>query len=442
MSVKAIASPAGRLFREVATSTTNDIPQRHRDRFGHHGPDHHVPRYRYALRIGKNKSTDAVLFTAGAHAREWGGADICLSFATDLIASYTAKAGRTYGGKSFSALEIKRIVEGLNVVVFPCVNPDGRKFDQEHSGELWRRNRNPKDSGGIAKRIGVDINRNHAFLWDFRKAFAADALGTASDDPSDEIYHGSTADSEPETRNVHWLFDTFPRIRWYMDIHCYSGDVLWSWGDDTDQTMNHSMTFSNPTYDGQRGVEGGYGEYIPLEDLTAVEDLAKRVRNAINDVHGGSYVAKQGVYLLGTDEVKVTYPTSGCADDWAFARHLVDPSKVKVYAFTLEFGPWTGNRETSFHIPWDEMTKIIPEIDAGLLEFCASSSPPMFVPPQNLIPWELWRIFALGRLPSKPPRPPRPEASIGTVVLLGLAVALLWGINRLIRRVWFAGNLR
>jgi len=36
----------------------------------------------------------------------------------------------------------------------------------------WRRNRNPANSSGNAACIGVDINRNYDFLFDFATAFS------------------------------------------------------------------------------------------------------------------------------------------------------------------------------------------------------------------------------------------------------------------------------
>ena len=412
-----------------------------------------------ALRIGKSKSADGVLFTACVHAREWGGAEICISFATDLLESYTASTGRTYGAKSFSALAIEEIVEGLNVIVFPCVNPDGRKFDQANSTALWRKNRNPKDKKGFDEvfdsSIGVDVNRNHSFLWDFKKHFSPDAnFNTlSSDNPYSDLYHGSAADSEPETKNIHWLFDTYPQIRWYLDIHCYSGDVLWSWGDDSNQTTNPAMNFRNSAYDGQRGVEGGYGEFISTADLTIIENTAKQVRNAINTVRGSPYRAKQNPYLLGVDTV--SYPVSGCGDDYAYARHLVDSSRGKIYSFALEFGFPTGSDFTSFHIPWPEMFKTIPEIDAGMMELCSIAAPTIFIkspisdsrlellepetrkPPdlrwrQKLIPWELWEIYVLGKVPTKPPRPPGPSDIVRS---LAMAAGVLWGLTRFVKRI-------
>lgn len=47
---------------------------------------------------------------------------------------------------------------------------------------------------------------------------ATTACSLASDKPIDETYHGRYAFSEPETRNVAWVFDQFPRIRWYVGI--------------------------------------------------------------------------------------------------------------------------------------------------------------------------------------------------------------------------------
>jgi murein tripeptide amidase MpaA len=117
----------------------------------------HEGRTSHALRIGTGSaaSKDGVLFIGGVHAREWGSCEICLNFATDLLEAYTLGTGLVYGGKSFTAAEIQAVVEGLNLFVFPLVNPDGRHHSQ-NVVPLWRRNRNPADSGGNPDCIGVD----------------------------------------------------------------------------------------------------------------------------------------------------------------------------------------------------------------------------------------------------------------------------------------------
>ena len=137
----------------------------------------------HALRIGHDSVHDGVLFTACAHAREWGGAEVCVYFAADLLEAYANHTGLTYGGTSFGAHAVQRIVDHLSVFVVPCLNPDGRSYDQAYDA-LWRKNRNPASSGGVASRVGVDLNRNHPWLWDFRTAFdpGATSFGTLASD--------------------------------------------------------------------------------------------------------------------------------------------------------------------------------------------------------------------------------------------------------------------
>lgn len=335
-----------------------------------------------ALRIGKagTAKSKGILFTACMHGREWGGAEICVYFAADLLKTYKAGAGLRYGGKTFSARQIQRIVEEMEVFVFPCVNPDGRHYSQTHptadQAYDWRKNRNPADSGGLPYRIGVDNNRNFDFVWDYRKHFAPavtlstdpDAYGLpASDDPGHWGYHGQAPNSEPETRNVVWLFDTYPQIGWFLDIHSYTGAVLYPWGDAPNQSFDPTKNFSNPLYDRWRGVNEltQYGEYISKDDHYTLKSVANTVTAAIAAVRGQSYQTHQSFYLEVAGETNTTYPTSGASDDYAFARFAKGLSAHPVYGFALEFG-----LEPDFHPPWAEMEKIVADIDAGLVEFC------------------------------------------------------------------------
>src|SRR5262249_61795590 len=56
----------------------------------------------HALRIGPKVSSaiPSVLIIGGVHAREWGGPDIVINFATDLLRGAKARKGLTYGHKS------------------------------------------------------------------------------------------------------------------------------------------------------------------------------------------------------------------------------------------------------------------------------------------------------------------------------------------------------
>src|SRR5215813_2127344 len=173
----------------------------------------------HALMLGGGApgSRDCVMIIGGQHAKEWGSCEIILNFAVDLITAFEANMGLAYGGKMFAASDVQQILNGLHLVLFPLVNPDGRKFSQDQvaAGEPdWRRNRNPAYGGGAPGCIGVDLNRNYDFLFDFHTAFAPlNFVGL--DDPCNDVFQGPSAFSEPESKNVQWLVDTNPRTRWF-----------------------------------------------------------------------------------------------------------------------------------------------------------------------------------------------------------------------------------
>ena len=162
-----------------------------------------------------------VFFTAGVHARERGGPDALIYFIADLLHADKFGTGITYGARSYGNADVHKALN-TGIVFFPLVNPDGVAWDQR-TDSLWRKNRNPASAiPGSASSIGVDINRNYDFLWDYRTHFHPSITGNtslASDDPRAETFHGTAPFSEPETRNVKWVFDQFPRLNWYMDIH-------------------------------------------------------------------------------------------------------------------------------------------------------------------------------------------------------------------------------
>src|SRR3954453_15131686 len=165
-------------------------------------PHHTIEgRTTHAVRLGTHaaNTVDAFYLTGGVHAREWGSCEILVNLATDLCDAYAGGTGVGYGGKYFSAAEVKALIEQINIIIYPCVNPDGREYSQsDPTLALWRKNRNAADSGGNASKVGVDINRNQDFLWHFQSAFAPGAQNVylASSDPSQDTYHGHAPVSE------------------------------------------------------------------------------------------------------------------------------------------------------------------------------------------------------------------------------------------------------
>lgn len=317
----------------------------------------HEGRTTHVLRVGARGAheADGVLLLGGVHAREWVPPDALVAFAADLLEAYGGGTGLVYGGASYTAADVRRLMETVNLFVLACVNPDGRAHSQTVDAG-WRKNRRPAPSGSTgASCVGVDLNRNFDFLWDHLAKFASDSGVSASADPCHaNLYRGPSPASEPETRNVVWVLDTYPRIRWHVDVHSAVPVVLHSWGSDENQSTAPGDTFRNAALDAVRGRLGdGVGEYLSSRDTTVVTDLAHRLDAGVTAAHGAVY---------GVEQAMTLYPTSGASDDYAFSRCFVDPMRTKVHAWTVECG-------TSFQPPYATAEQVMREVASGLLRF-------------------------------------------------------------------------
>jgi murein tripeptide amidase MpaA len=321
----------------------------------------HEGRQSHVLRVGAKRdvAVDGVLILGGVHAREWVPPDALVSLAADLLEAYELGTGLVYDGKRFPANNVRHVMETLDLFIYPCVNPDGRHYSQTTEEVLWRKNRRPPPNNGNC--VGVDIHRNFDFLWDHLTKFAADSGVSASEDPCNkQVYRGPSPTSEPETKNVVWLLDTYPRIRWHVDVHSAVPTILHSWGSDQNQTTESTQTFLNSAFDSVRGRpdDAAYGEYITQDDVNIVETLSNRMKDAVREVRGDDYGVEQAFGL---------YPTSGASDDYAFSRHFADPLKPRIYGFTVECGH-------SFQPTWSEAEEVIREVSAGLIALCLEAS--------------------------------------------------------------------
>ena len=315
-----------------------------------------------------------VLITGSMHAREWGGSDICINFLTNLIDGYINNKTIIYGETTFPPVQIKTMLEHIDLFVFPDVNPDGKIYSQtnddpnlspDDEGIWWRKNRNPAilPNGDNPKfhLTGVDFNRNFDFLWN-------SGIGTVNSDGtnSSETYKGIVAFSEPETKNVKYLFDNITKLSYYVDIHSFGEMILYSWGDDDNQSLDKEMNFRNSNFDRIRGTprDSDYKEYIESNDEKMLKNLGDKMNYALERVRGRKYRVEQAVGL---------YPTSSTSDDYAFSRHIIsdgDGRDQKIYSFTIEF----GKEETGFIPPLSEMKEVIKEVSSGLTELCIAAA--------------------------------------------------------------------
>ncbi|KAG9234008.1 zinc carboxypeptidase [Amylocarpus encephaloides] len=316
---------------------------------------------------GKCPNSFRVFFNAAIHARERGSSDNLLYFLGDLLYANKNKLGLQYGGRTYTALEVRKAIS-TGIVFIPLSNPDGVAWDQS-TNSCWRKNRNPASaSPGVANSIGIDLNRNFDFLWDFPKLFTPTvAPNVASNNPAAQTFHGTSVFSEPETQGIKWVMDSFPALRWFLDIHSYTGVVLYNWGSDENQLTNPAMNFQNSSYDSVRGLMPDdptngivYSEYVPRNDWSDKIFAAMRMGNAMDAATGRHYEVTQSAYL---------YPTSGASDDYAYSRSFADPKLSKIHGYTLEFG--FGNQDAScpFYPTQEQYHQNVLETSSGFMEF-------------------------------------------------------------------------
>ncbi len=306
-----------------------------------------------ALAVGWNRGPEVptLLAIGGVHAREWVPPDALVSILADILSAASGRHGLEYGGVVFTYEQIEAILEGLQIVVFPCVNPDGRVYSQTRD-PMWRKNRRPEGTGVGQVCFGVDINRNFDIAWAFKRHFAPGAV-SASDNPCDpQVYTGPSAASEPETQNVVWLLDHYRSTQWFVDFHSAIPGVLHAWGLDQTQSSDAAQTFLNPQYDGLRGrPDDSYREFLPADDQAEIERLSSLMAESATQVAGDEY---------GLGPAFALYATSGASDDYAYSRHFANPDKAKVFGFTVECGH-------EFQPDSDGRTQNIREICACLL---------------------------------------------------------------------------
>lgn len=303
------------------------------------------------LRAGSAGKRRGVLFVGGTHSRELMNPDALVELAVDLVVSYLKGTDIVYGGRTWTAEDVKAILESLDLWMVPCCNPDGRHHVMTVD-DMWRKNL--RDNPGTPCE-GVDLNRNADLLWGVTE-------GQTSCSACTDIFAGSAAFSEPETRNVKHLLDT-QAIHSFADVHSFSELVLYPWGHAHNQTTNPAQQFTGlPTGTCEPIGIPGYQEYITPQDLLRFQTVAQRIADAIAAVRGRVYTPQTG---------RTLYATTGTQSDYAYSRHLANPTLRKTYGFTFETGPRVDTVENSFHPP--DPTLIKRDAKSGLLALAQQS---------------------------------------------------------------------
>ncbi|HEX9792343.1 MAG TPA: M14 family metallopeptidase [Planctomycetota bacterium] len=179
----------------------------------------------WAQRISDNPGVDeagepVAWFDALHHAREPMSGESLLLFADWLLTRYGSDPLAT------------RLIDSRNIMIVPCVNPDGYEYNRQiasNGGGMWRKNRR-NNGGGV---YGVDLNRNYGWEW-------GSQWSGSSSDPSSDVYRGPSAFSEPETRACRDRLALHPPGM-SISAHTYSDLWLYSWGYTTILTSENAI---------------------------------------------------------------------------------------------------------------------------------------------------------------------------------------------------------
>ncbi|XP_049875752.1 carboxypeptidase B-like [Pectinophora gossypiella] len=247
------------------------------------------------LRISNGKAGNkAVFIDGGIHAREWISPATVTYFINQFAENFDVES---------------EDIKNIDWYFVPVLNPDG--YEYTHMADrLWRKNRKP----GVVGRAcyGTDLNRNFGYRWGGKGA---------SNNPCSEIYRGSRAFSEPETKAVsNFIKNIASNFTAYLTYHSYGQYLLYPWG---------------------------YDNVVP-PDYEQLNLVGNNIAQAIQQTGGSQYSVGSSSGLL--------YPAAGGSDDWAKAQGIK-------YTYTIELSD-TG--KYGFILPTSYIEPVARENLAGL----------------------------------------------------------------------------
>ena len=235
----------------------------------------------YAVKLSddpeRNDGEPGVLVLGCHHAREWISVDVPL-----LLARYLAESDA-------SDPAVRSLLARGEIWIVPLVNPDGLEYSIDVY-RYWRKNRRANSDGSF----GVDLNRNYGYMW------GLDDAGS-SPSPLSEVFRGTSAFSEAETRAVRDLFLS-REFRAVVSFHSFSQAILYPWG---------------------------YADVATDRD-EMLQEIGLEMAGLIEAVNGRAYICGRAASAL--------YVTNGDTTDWTFAETGVPSYTIELPPIDIERG--------------------------------------------------------------------------------------------------------
>lgn len=289
----------------------------------------HEGRSATALRLCENTAINVrkpvFMVIGGLHGCEWGSSEIIINLAADLVQGRDSDLDYG-GGVVYDKAKVQSVLQGLDLLLLPLVNPDGRYFSQTN-GEFWRKNRSQMEANS-GPGIGVDLNRNFDVL------FAESVQPLAS-----PFYAGPGPLSEPEARNVQALVKEWDPD-WFVDLHAGARCVV------------HPFSVGQPPAP------------MPAGDLLAYQQLGGAYAAAAQNASGQPMKVSAGFQFISA---------SGTSHDWVHGARQANAvqrnpaaDRAQTLAFSVE---WSSDM-----VPmWFDMQALIRESSAGLVAMCLAA---------------------------------------------------------------------
>ncbi len=291
------------------------------------------------IAYGEILEKPAFVLHAEVHAREVATPELAIRYIKYLTSGYDGQGG--YGVDP----DVTWLVDWHVAYVEVMANPDGHWANEQDINAYRRKNMDWDDGCTYPDSWGVDLDRNHSFLWG--------CCGGSSGSPCDETYRGPLKASEPETSAFQdYVMQVVPDQNgpngddevppaappdtkgFLISLHSYADEILWPWGWTTSPAPNDA------------GLEAIARKMCQIDGYFSPTGAMYTVDGATRDWSYGKLGIPSYVFEVGPDYGSCAgfFPPFGCVDgiDGMPRDFWAENRPVFLYAHKITRSPYTA----------------------------------------------------------------------------------------------------